>query len=1234
MTQAGELDGWFRKIDLTLNTSLTSGSEITTGVPTLVRLSSKRISGFSYDSFATLDGSDLLFVCNGAVVPHEIDTWDMDGESLVWVRIPSTAQGTTLTMYYGRATAPEDTSADVWDGYEGVWHLKEDSVGANNLTVHDSTANHYDGTAYTGAAVAHGHTVAGKLGKGWLVSETAASSSVKSIDGGIIIESMTNATLGSQFTISGWLYHHPTAHYYDHLFFRKNESKGNSGYSIEQFDSSSTTKMAIRGSDTSNTGIPFLNLTNAVVGGWAHVAITYDEKTAYIVNNGVEGGSVTVVAKATDNNLAVAFGNDSDRNDAPWVGSMDELRIRKGAYDANYAAAEYKAMNAGDEDVFTFGTIQPAGEYPLVTVNFVCDTDTQSFVARTDLGEIVSGASVEQGVCVTVTATPALGYSYPTAPAGWVKRGGNILGKFPANGNPTVITIPNATYDPERADWSRKVELTLAADLSSADIPGLPALVRLAEGKIPKFAFADFRRPDGSDMMFEYDGEVVPHELDTWNPNGESLVWVKLPSTAQGTKLTMYYGRETAPTDRSAEIWEGYTAVWHLKEQSDGAKDTEVFDSTTNHYDGIAKTGSASASGQAAAGKFGNGWRISGASGKTGSGILFESMTNATLGSQFTVSGWLWHDTAAGAYDHIFFRKVSSQATGGGFSVEVNANGKSTKLAVRGNSSNSTDTYLHPSVMGGWSHLSVAYDGGKAHVLTNGTYGAASTIAATSDNNLAYAVGNNSELGDYVWVGSVDELRVRTGAYDLNYLQAEYAAMNVGETDIFAFGSVEPTVIETVTVRVTCNTALQKYTLESAGETISSGASVWSNAFVTVNVTPGTGRAYPVAPEGWTKQGGRIVRTVQAASDPTVIVVPDSVEDPDLNGWKKKVSVKLASPLADIEIKSGVPALVRLSEEKIEGFSYEDFRRTDGADLIFIYDSQRLPHEVDTWNTNGESLVWVRLPSTAQDTEISLCFGRAKSPSDMSAEVWEGYTGVWHLNENSGGCNNTTVHDSTANGYDGTAYAGGGQGQTVEGALGNGWQVSTTKAIKNGGIIMHSTTNAVLGSQFTVSAWLWHDSTSGGWDHIFYRKNSSTETGGFASECPDNNWAKKIKIFGSGSQTSTLTLPDAVSGGWAHIALSYDGGTARLLSNGALSFSASGLGTPTDNGKAVAFGVDSDKGDCCWVGLMDELRIRTGALDTNYAAAEYKAMNVGETDIFTFGKVGDSRKSGLVLLFR
>ena len=109
------------------------GSETLTNFPVLVRLSPTRVSGFRY-TLCQSDGRDIRFLSpDGATVyPHEIDTWNVSGESLVWVRIPEVSGTNTKFLFqFGDAeitSAPD--GAGVWDrsssgSYAGVWHFND-----------------------------------------------------------------------------------------------------------------------------------------------------------------------------------------------------------------------------------------------------------------------------------------------------------------------------------------------------------------------------------------------------------------------------------------------------------------------------------------------------------------------------------------------------------------------------------------------------------------------------------------------------------------------------------------------------------------------------------------------------------------------------------------------------------------------------------------------------------------------------------------------------------------------------------------------------------------------------------------------------------------------------------------------------------------------------------------------------------------------------------------------------
>ena len=96
----------------------------------------------------------------------------------------------------------------------------------------------------------------------------------------------------------------------------------------------------------------------------------------------------------------------------------------------------------------------------------------------------------------------------------------------------------------------------------------------------------------------------------------------------------------------------------------------------------------------------------------------------------------------------------------------------------------------------------------------------------------------------------------------------------------------------------------------------------------------------------------------------------------DLSGFSKLVEIRSsADSVAPGVVLTDFQVLVRLSAD-IEGFSYSDFRQDNGVDLAFLDgDKNLLAHEIDTWNTEGESLVWVKIPAFQRGTKIYMVYG-------------------------------------------------------------------------------------------------------------------------------------------------------------------------------------------------------------------------------------------------------------------
>ncbi len=123
--------------------------------------------------------------------------------------------------------------------------------------------------------------------------------------------------------------------------------------------------------------------------------------------------------------------------------------------------------------------------------------------------------------------------------------------------------------------WSDAYPLRLIIDLRTvllaAAVDDLPLLVRLTP---ERFDYGR-ARADGADLQFvAMDGEtLLAHELDTWQPGGESSVWVSVPQVLpdEPAFIVLYYGAGVdSGAARPVDVWGRYRAAWHLGEEAAG----------------------------------------------------------------------------------------------------------------------------------------------------------------------------------------------------------------------------------------------------------------------------------------------------------------------------------------------------------------------------------------------------------------------------------------------------------------------------------------------------------------------------------------------------------------------------------------------------------------------------------------------------------------------------------------
>jgi hypothetical protein len=306
---------------------------------------------------------------------------------------------------------------------------------------------------------------------------------------------------------------------------------------------------------------------------------------------------------------------------------------------------------------------------------------------------------------------------------------------------------------------------------------------------------------------------------------------------------------------------------------------------------------------------------------------------------------------------------------------------------------------------------------------------------------------------------------------------------------------------------------------------------------------------------------------------------------------------------------ANVPVAVRLSES-IAGFQYSDFLEENGGDLLFTDEGGiALPHEIEKWNTSGESIVWVRVPKFGAGRRIYAYYG-GEAVAQNAAAVWSGYTGVWHMSEASG-----TVADATGNGHD-----------AVPGGTDANQNVSTNGVLGNGRVNCASGT-AYLSAANTAQLGLGDTLTFSGWFRAYSAdpEGEATLVTTKQRRWDDSGWG--IRLL-KGSDTTKLIYRGRGDSDWAtHLSIAYgpsDKGAMYVngqyatpyrqdhYNNGTLT-STEWLKAPSDNDNPLTFGYNSnntwdDGWSRCFHGEFDEMRLADGTKSAEQIAAEYAAQ--------------------------
>ena len=325
-----QLSDFSGSMDFTVAGSPLAQADALAHFPVLVRIPASRVA-----SIGTAAG--LAFFQDGALLPHEVDTWSAENGALVWVGMDALYTNAVVTCAWGKdGYAAPNLAFDLWReaGYIAVWHLGETADGAVSLANSTVVGTALDGTSSAVTAA----NAAGAVGAARTVSATRSNNGRLSMP-----PPEAYLDLPTRFTASFWVNQDgelgatraenmagstPDATHVTGWILRKNAVDTSEGFYSKALNSSATSEY------TATFSPPRTN-------EWVLLSVSFDNTAVPSYQMSRNGETRTVNSHLYGvADTPFAFGNVYQSGQAGLTGAMDEVRLRKTISAAAWLAAE------------------------------------------------------------------------------------------------------------------------------------------------------------------------------------------------------------------------------------------------------------------------------------------------------------------------------------------------------------------------------------------------------------------------------------------------------------------------------------------------------------------------------------------------------------------------------------------------------------------------------------------------------------------------------------------------------------------------------------------------------------------------------------------------------------------------------------------------------------------------------------------------------------------------------
>jgi hypothetical protein len=369
------------------------------------------------------------------------------------------------------------------------------------------------------------------------------------------------------------------------------------------------------------------------------------------------------------------------------------------------------------------------------------------------------------------------------------------------SGCPSAIPTPPDTWVLD--DSPARVKISFNNNASSEDLEGFPLLVKLNSGNID---YSNFPNEGASIRFYDQDDETfIPHEIDTWNESGDSLIWVRVPEIKKSSSsdyIWMYYGDSDATEDTQDpdSLWSGYMFVYHFNEAT-----VDILDSGPLGFDAVSESsGSSSIAAELQPGVIGNAVRTQNSGPKRHIDTSFDLWL-----ALWTIEVWVKGDakpsTSSGQNGIMKFHTI--------YNVTWDNGGAPCSLQIKDPVKNWKSIYFNGEnndgdVDGGeWNYFAGTFNPSYDPQPQLSAYLNGVLVDSTTDLSGSVA---NPTVGDSLVIGAesdvseacpdvlIDEVRLLSKVRSADFINAQYLNMSTDTFTVFSDSEENPTTTTTL----------------------------------------------------------------------------------------------------------------------------------------------------------------------------------------------------------------------------------------------------------------------------------------------------------------------------------------------------------------------------------------------------------------------------------------------------